>query len=388
MSDSLPRQLRRLCWASFSALLWLGAPANARAAGGLGAVDSASANPSVVDPADENLPPYHHSLFSWEHTLNAATLGVGATPQSADPTYTMGLVAKTRWYFLDDFEVGRHFSLRLDGGLYSELTNNDFTTRRGEWTFSDTTLSSVYSHRLRGRSDRDGTLLELRPLTLELPTSKVSYESGRYFGAGALIGINQVTPWLVGKVDPPILSTLRLAVGYAHNFARATVPTNETLERVRLTPDGRTLPGDALSGSALVRDVLDFSVRLRLELGKSLLWTTDAAVAPSWKYAVQRDVQLCGVVQTGCSDVQLAEDDTRYLVRTQFSTEFSLRIARAFSVELGYANLAAQIGPDGRRRGFFNSPAAIFYTSLSFFPHELASSAKQTAASASAPSTL
>jgi hypothetical protein len=223
-----------------------------------------------------------------------------------------------------------------------------------------------------------------------LPTSKVSFESGRYFGLGAAVGINSITPWLEGKVEPKIVSTLRLAVAYQRNFARATVPTNPSLERVRLTPDGRALPGDALSGSSLTRDELEFQGRLRLELGKSLLWTTDVAFSPAWKYAVQRDVELCGVVQTGCTDVQLAADDRRYLVRTQLSTELSVRIARGFSVELGYGNLSYQLGPDGRRRSFFYSPQAIFYTSLSFFPHELASprSVKRSVTSRAAASTL
>lgn len=350
-----------------------------------GAVTSAT---RPVSEEDEELPAYHHTIFSWEHTLTAATLGVGDKPQSYNPTYGMGLVAKTRYYLLDDTRAGKHFSLRLDTGLYTELTNNDVTTQRGEWTFSDTNIASVYAQRFQGRSDRDGTLWELRPLTLALPTSKVSFDSGRYFGVGAAIGINNITPWLQGKVRPQIVSTLRVALGYQHNFARATVPTNPSLERTRLTPEGRTLPGDALSGASLTRDELELSARLRLELGKDLLWTTDAGFSPAWKYAVQRDVQLCGVVQTGCTDVRIANDDSRYLVRTQFNTEFSMRIARGFSIELGYGNLSYQLGPDGRRRSFFYSPQAIFYTSLSFFPHELATSSTRFAATPSAPSTL
>lgn len=352
--------------------------------------DSAGPPSTARVPAeeDEPLPAYHHSVFSWEHTLTAATLGVGDKPQSYNPTYGMGLVARTRYYLLDDTPAGKHFSLRLDTGLYTELTDNDFTTQRGEWTFSDTNLAAVYAQRFQGNSDRNGTLLELRPLSVALPTSKVSFDSGRYFGLGALVGINNVTPWLVGKVGADIVSTLRLALGYQRNFARATVPTNPSLERSRLTTEGRTLPGDALSGSSLARDELDFSARLRLELGKNVLWTTDAAFSPTWKYAVQRDVQLCGVVTTGCTDVQVGEADSRYLVRTQFSTEVSVRIARGFSIELGYGNLSYQLGPDGRRRSYFYSPQAIFYTSLSFFPHELATHSTRLAASPSAPSAL
>lgn len=332
------------------------------------------------NPDAEKLPAYHHSVFSWDHSVTAQTLGVGDTPQSANPTYSMGFVAKTRYYFLDDSVRGRHFSLRLDGGLYREFTNSDSTTKRGEWDFSDTNLAAAYLHRVRGPSSTDSSAIELRPLTLVLPTAKASYESGRYFAPGVLVGVTNVSPILQGRVEPEISSLIRFAVGYERWFARATVPTNTSLSRVRLTPDGRTLPGDALSGSSLVRDQIEASLRIRFDFGKRVYWLNDFAAAGAWKYNVQNNVQVCGVVLTGCADVKVAEDESRYMVATAFNTEISVAIAKGFSVEVGYGNAALQIGADGRRRGFFYSPDAIFFTSLSFLPHELASPPKQTAA--------
>jgi hypothetical protein len=336
----------------------------------------------------EKLPAYHHSIFSWEHNLTTQTVGVGDTPQSYNPTYTMGFAAKTRYYLVDDTPKGEHFSLRLDGGLYREFTNSDATTHRGEWLFVDTDLAAVYARRFQGPADTDGTFFEVRPLTLTLPTAKSSYDSGRYFAAGALVGLTNVTPLLRGKVDTDVAATTRLAVGYKRWFARATVPTNASLERVRLTPDGRSLPGDSLSGASLVRDEIDISARVRFELGKNVLWTTDAALSPSWKYAVQDDVMVCGVILTGCTDVKVSPDDQRYLLLTQFSTEVSVRVATGFSVELGYANSANQLGSDGRRRSFFYSPASVFYASVSFFPHELVTGSERVAERSSAPSQL
>ncbi len=349
-------------------------------------VPSADRGPAkLVDPEPEKLPAYHHSVFSWEHNVTAQTLGVGDTPQSSNPTYTMGFVAKTRYYLQDDARSGKHFSLRLDGALYHELTNNDATTKRGEWLFSDTDLAAVYARRFRGPSDTDGTFAEVRPLTLTLPTSKASFDSGRYLAAGALLGLTHVTPILRGKVEPQISSSVRFAVGYKRWFARATVPTNNSLERVRLTPDGHSLPGDTLSGATLVRDQLDLSGTLRMSFGENVLWTTDVAFAPAWKYRVPNDVMVCGVVLTGCTDVKLAPDDSRYLVQTQLNTEVSVRIAKGVSIDVGYGNTANQLGPDGRRRSFFNSPAAVFYAAVSLFPHEFATSSKQLAENLSAP---
>jgi hypothetical protein len=345
-----------------------------------------SAAPAVDRTASEapppKLPAYHHSVFSWEHHTSTETLGVGDDPQTANPTYTMGFSAKTRYYLRDD--PGRLLSLRLETGLYREFTNSDATTRRGEWSFVDTNLALVYGHRFWGPSDTDGTLLELRPITLALPTSKNSYESGRYFAPGVLVGVNNIRPILNGQV----LSLVRLAVAYERWFARATVPTNPSLNRVRLTTEGRTASGDQLSGSSLVRDQVTLSSRFRFDFGDAVVWTTDFAFAPAWKYDLKDEVELCGVVATGCTTVDVSSDDSRYLVSTQFNTEVSIRLARSLSFELGYGNSSNQLGADGRRRNMFYSPSAEFYLSLSFQPHELAPTPKQTARGSFAPQNL
>jgi len=310
---------------------WLCSALLSAALGLLSATAAAQSAPSAdqgatkpADPAVEKLPAYHHSLFSWEHTATAQTLGVGATPQSSNPTYTMGFLARTRYYVLDDAVRARYFSLRLDGGLYREFTNSDSTTRRGEWGFSDTSLSAVYVQRVRGSKAADSSSAEVRPLTLDFPTSKASYESGRYFAAGAVLGVTNVSPILVGKVEPEISSLVRFALGYERWFARATVPTNASLERVRLTPDGRSLASDSLSGSSLVRDQLEASLRLRFDFGKRVVWTNDFAAAGAWKYDVQNDVELCGVVLTGCTNVTVSDEDSRYLV-VPFLGPFTVR---------------------------------------------------------------
>lgn len=347
------------------------------------------ADHGAVKPEGEpaKLPAYHHSIFSWEHSVTTQTLGVGDAPQSSNPTYTMGFVARTRYYLVDDTPRGEHFSLRLDGGLYREFTNSDVTTRRGEWDFSDTDLAGVYARRFQGPADTDGTIFELRPLTLTLPTSKLSYDSGRYFAPGALVGVTNVTPWLRGHGDPEIASMVRLAVGYKRWFSRATVPTNPSLERVRLTPDERSLPSDELSGSSLIRDQLDFSATLVMLFGEDVFWTTSAALAPAWKYSLQ-DPPPCVETYTGCAAVATSSDDSRYVVRTQFLTEVSVRVAKGVSLELGYGNIANQLGLDGRRRSFFYSPAATFFASVSVFPHELVTGSKQLARNGAASPNL
>src|SRR5215207_316981 len=115
-------------------LVW-GAPAQ-----GQGAPTGAQApDRAPAEPAPPKLPPYHHSVFSWEHHLSTETVGVGDEPQTHNPTYTMGLSAEPRYYLRDD--PGRLLSVRLVGGLAREFTNSDSTTQRGEWAFEDTNLA-------------------------------------------------------------------------------------------------------------------------------------------------------------------------------------------------------------------------------------------------------
>jgi hypothetical protein len=331
----------------------------------------------------ERLLRYRDSIVSWEHNFSTETVGVGSDVQSSNPTYTMGLAARGRYYVVDE-ERDKVFVLG-SLGLYREFTNSDSTTQRGETSLSDGELALVYAPRVRGSGEGDATLLDLRG-SLMLPTSKASWDSGRYFAPGVGVGVTQVTPILQGRFKPDLSSIVRLAVNYQHWFARATVPTNPSLERVRLTPDGRSLPGDQLSGASLIRDQVTFAARFALAFGEVVGWSTDFGIQPAWKYDVQDQVQICGSVLTGCSTVTVGEGDSRYLVTTQFNTELTLHFHRGFSFEVGYGNVANQIGPNGHRRGIFYSPDAGFYVSLSLIPHELVSTPERSAQASTASS--
>jgi hypothetical protein len=335
------------------------------------------ADPTPVDEPAQKRPAYYGSFLFWEHNVSAETVGVGNDVQSRNPSYTMGLGAKARWYLLD--QPGRRLSLRGDVGVYREFTNSDSTTKRGETSPSDTELALSYSTRIRGAADSDGTLLELRPLTLVLPTSRASFNAGRYFAAGAVVGVSHVGPLLKDRFKPELGSVLSFMAGYKRWFARATVPTNPSFELVRVTSDGRSAPTDQLSGSSLIRDELSFIGRWALSFGDLVTWTTDFGLQPAWKYDVADQVDICGVVATGCTTVELGEDDSRYLLRTLFNVELAFELVKSLSLAVGYANVANQLGPDGRRRGMFYSPDASFYAGLAFTPHELATKPKRSA---------
>lgn len=333
----------------------------------------------------QQLQRYHDSVISWEHNVSAETLGIGDDPQSRNPTYTMGLAGRGRFYLRD--ELGDWLFVAVNVGLYREMTNSDVTTKQGEWSLSDTDLALSYVRRLLGSKETETTLGEVRGL-VSIPTSKASFDSGRYFALGGLLAVTQVSPLLKGRYKPGLLSLFRLGAAYERWFARATVPTQPSLERVRLTPDGHTVPGDQLSGSSLIRDQLSFSARVALVFGDTVTWTNEFAFQPAWKYDVQDGVAICGVVATGCTTVQVGADDSRYLARTQFNTELSFHLFRGVALDVGYANVTSQLGPDGRHRSIFYSPDASFYAALSFIPHELTTPSAPSAASVNAPRTF
>lgn len=325
---------------------------------------------------------YHDSVIAWENHVTAATLGIGDDPQSRNPTYTMGFSGQGRFYLRD--ELGDWLYVGANLGLYREFTNSDSTTQRGEWALTDGDLALHYVRRLLGAQDSDTTLGQIRGV-VRLPTSQASFDSGRYFLLGGYLAVTQVNPLLKGRFKPGLTSALRLGVGYGRWFSRATVPTQPSLERVRLTPDGQSVAGDQLSGSSLVRDMLSFQARWQLLFGDFMTWSTEFSFNPAWKYDVQDQVDVCGVVATGCATVRTGQDDTRYLAITEFSTELSFQLFRGVSLQVGYLNAANQLGPDGQRQGVFYSPGAEFYTALSLTPHELVSPPAQSAASSSAP---
>jgi hypothetical protein len=133
--------------------------------GSLPALAQAPADTPAAAPSEEReRPAYRGSSASWEHNLSAQTLGIGDDPQTSNPTYTMGLALRPRYYFVD--QPGNLLSLRADGGVFRELTDSDATTRRGEWTLNDTELVLVYVRRLLGSADSDALLGEVRPLSL------------------------------------------------------------------------------------------------------------------------------------------------------------------------------------------------------------------------------
>ncbi len=306
--------------------------------------------------------PWHDTYLYWDNAVSTNTVGLGQAYQSRDPVYEITFGLRPRYYFIDD--PVKSISVRADLGIATERTNSDTTTQRGEWSATDFELYGAFSYKLRESSD-DLTELSLRLPRLTLPTSTISYDSGKLLGLGVRVGLREDVA-LEGR-DAKFFPNLELVakLEYGYQFTRADTPTNSGLERIRLDTDGRSTVSDQLSGATFARQSAVFGGAALLHVYRDVLWSSSLEVRPAWKYPVDHDVQVCGVILTGCSQASGISDPQTRSVLTLFTTEFLVSLSNTLGLSLGYSNLTAQLGPDGRRRSVFYSPDARFYATLS-----------------------
>jgi len=341
------------------------------------------ASPEGIEPTNLR---WHDSYLYWDHAVTAATLGVGQDYLTRNPLYEMTIGFRPRYYLLENEQAS--ISLRADLGVVTERTNSDTTTKEGEWSATDFEFWGSFSRKLR-ESKGDMTELAIRVPRLLLPTSKVSYDNGKILGLGVRVGAREEivlsgrgATWfpsleLLGKVD------------YGYQFSTGQVPVNGSLERVRMGLDGRSIVSDQLGGATLAQHAAAFGISSWLHVHQRINWITTFELRSAWKYPVSHDAQVCGVVLTGCTQASgIADPQTRSAL-TYFQSEIWGRLTDTLELTFGYANLAAQLAPDGRRRSMFYSPDARFYLTLNvYLDHlyvDLAPDKRQTASAANEP---
>lgn len=303
----------------------------------------------------------------WGHSVSTNTVGVGQDYQSRNPSYEMNVNLRPRWYVYDDEQ--QNISIRGDFGVFKEFTNSDATTRRGEWSFNDFQVGAAYGRDL-AKSGDSKTDLRLRFPTVAFPTSKVSANNGRYFQLGGSVGIGQQIPLAGSDQELFPTGTGSLSVGYNHWFSRATTPTNDELDRIRMDPDGRAIPTDQLSAGAFAEHTVPIRAEVGVQIHEKVGFTTGMGWSLFWKYDFDSSTQICNVA-TGCVTPERTEDPKRFGVSTYFSSEISVDITKELGVALAYENITGQLGPDSQRRNIFYSPDARFFLGASLALDEL-----------------
>jgi hypothetical protein len=342
-------------------------------------------SPNGIEPT--NLP-WHDSYLYWDHSVTAATVGVGQDYQTRNPLYEMTIGFRPRYYLVENERLT--VSLRGDLGVVSERTNSDTTTKEGEWSATDFEFWGSFSSKLR-ESKGDLTELAIRVPRLLLPTSKVSYDNGKILGLGVRVAVREeVVLNGRGAAFFPSLELFGYA-DYGYQFSRSQVPVNGGLERIRTGLDGRSIVSDQLGGATLAQQAATFGIASWVHVHQRLNWVTSFELRPAWKYPVSHDVQVCGVVLTGCTQASGIADPQTRSVLTMFQSEIWGTLTDTLQLTFGYVNLATQLAPDGRQRSVFYSPNARFYLTLNVaLDHlyvDLVPSARQTASVANEPHT-
>ncbi|HEY3256320.1 MAG TPA: hypothetical protein VGJ91_20315, partial [Polyangiaceae bacterium] len=235
----------------------------------------------------------------------------------------------------------------------------------------------------------DLTELAIRVPRLLLPTSKVSYDSGKILGLGVRVGGREEI--VVAGRGARFFSSIELLgkIDYGYQFSNSQVPVNGSLERIRMGIDGRSIVSDQLGGATLAQHAAAFGIASWVHVHPRVNWITNLELRSAWKYPVNHDVQFCGVVLTGCTQATGVADPQTRSALTYFQTEFWGRLTDTLELTVGYANLATQIAPNGRRRSILYSPDARFYLTLNvYLDHlyeDLAPGKRQSASVANEP---
>jgi hypothetical protein len=345
------------------------AGAEARPAAESAVIDSGISSEAAASQ-DSNQPrvPFRASTLYWDNAASADSLGVGQDYQSRNPVYEMTFGLRPRYYFHD--VEAESLSVRGDIALVREFTDSDSTTERGEWTFTDAELWLAYVRRV---NDSPGatTDLVLRAPQLILPTSKVSASNGKILGLGAGVGVEQLVPLRGDRASFLSKALLRANARYVYQFVSSTVPTSDDVDRVRLGPDGRSLPSDQISGSAFPLHQAAISASAEVELVRDLTLLTELGLRYAHRRALNDRVEVCGVVVTGCAEVEAREDAPRYGVSTLFNVELGYELTKQLALSIGYSNLTGQLGADGQRRQPFYSHDARGYFTVTLALDEL-----------------
>src|SRR5688500_7730575 len=201
-----------------------------------------------------------------------------------------------------------------------------------------------------------------RAPTLSFPTSRASSSDGTILGLGASLGASQKLP-LLGS-DSNDLQSLGPTgrMGFEHVFRRPTTPTNPDIERERLGPDGETLPNDQLSGRAFTEREIVLGLGATIGIHERVRFTNLFEWHLAWKYRFEENTRID--LATGEVSADRVENPDRFGVIALFASEVAVTVVDELDIEVGYQNLAPQVGPDAQRRNVFYSPNARFSLTL------------------------
>ena len=300
---------------------------------------------------DQGDNPLRGSTFLFEQSMTTQTAQIEPSPeQSYVPLYEMWLSFRPRYYF------GEHWNVRGRFDYTKELTNNQPTTFRREDVFLDIWTDLVYSTTLDALWSGTKANLGVRALW---PTSKASQANGTYVTLGALAGA--LHRFEIRGEDAPTFNNFHVALNltYLHPFTSATTPTSYgdfQYARQDVGDDNRSILSDQIQGTTIVNHTLWVVFDTGLQITPKLSASLDDVLINQWHYPPTGS----GIVTTTGPVNPPRNGDTLYTPSNWLIASVDYTLFDELDLSLGYYNLAAQIAPDGQRRGLFGSDNVLW----------------------------
>jgi hypothetical protein len=340
--------------------------------------DSATPPPEKKPPKKN---PFRLTRFDWTNSATTKIFGIGANPRDSftgqkgyigheDEQYVMDFSFRFRYTFFDKPKDQIFAQFVLPWSV--ELTNSDSTRTKREVQLRD--LSVAIGYFRNAYKSEGGAVTLLNPVFSTIfPTSIQSRARGQYLATNLTLQAIQILP----LVKSDWLSDVFLYGGgrWAHAFTRATQATNEG---VPVASHYRMLGGAAGSPSAASTDILGTRAlaqdTVALYAGFFLTVYKDFSLSNYWEYAMPFTRSFKGSdceapvanVAGGCVKADRVSNPTTMMPTTTFDIQVNYQLPNV-RIDVGYQNVASQIGEDGKRQTVFYSPSSMFYVNASVF---------------------
>jgi len=330
-----------------------------------------AAGPDTLEPAAlEPTPlPWRGTTFTFNQAATTTVFGVGRNNIGSEGEfYGWDFTLRPSYFLLD--QPQDKLAATAEIGWATELTNSDTTADRNETQFKDVQLGLRYTRNIweSGGADKgEYATSGGASLRFLLPTSPLSYDTGKYLTVALGPDIRQKIKLLGKKADGLNNVTVGLGLTYAHLFSRSYTPTNSDLHIQRQNATGQSFDSDQLRGSSFDIDRLTTRLSVGIPLYKDLALQTAFGLISRWRHDFEDGAgEGCDVAVANdpCVEASRLEDRVLYHANTSFDLALSYPVYEVVDLTLGYSNDTAQIGEDGQRRSMFYSPDAQFYLDI------------------------
>jgi len=294
----------------------------------------ASATTTAAPAKEEELAPWRGSAVNYRNTITSYTLKKDAE-QYYNPTYQMSWEIKARWWFNKIFGVG------ADLNFFTELTNADDTSKRGEvWFFPDLRVAALA---------KDFVTIPWvgiaigADLSFILPTSKIAWARSQYLAIRPGLTLTRVFPVLGG-----------LTVQYIGQFTKYLNKYTTASRETPLIP----LCGGPDCDRFFNTGVRNPSMRVTqfLQVSQEFVSWLNASVAGGM--FIDRLYSLNGELP-GVSYEAMSNNDWRYIM--YYNLEVEVKPMRSWAIGLGTETLNPQQKLDSTYESpFFNRYTTVY----------------------------